>query len=128
MNLRIQNLLFLTLPLFSIITLNSTKVQAASVIPNFTTGTVTSETTSRTEIVEVIRQIEYSTSTSYTVSGNNINIPGAPAPGANYTIINQGAPFQFTETLMTPGIATETSIERTTTVDSFTTSISVFTQ
>jgi hypothetical protein len=114
------------LPLLGI--LLTAPVHAASVVPSFTTGTVTSETTTRTEVVEVINQIEYSTATSYTVTGTNINIPGTPGPDANYTIHTQGAPFQFSETLMTPGIATETSIQRTTTTDSFTTSISVFTQ
>lgn len=101
---------------------------SASVVPNFTRGTVTSETTSRTEVTEIIRQIEYTTGTSYTVTGTNINFPSNPAPGANYTLINQGEPFQFSETLLGPGIATETQIERTTITDSFTTSISVFTQ
>ena len=103
-------------------------VQAASVVPNFTRGTVTSETTSRTEITEIIHQIEYTTGTSYTVTGSNINIPMNPGPGANYTQIDPGAPFQFSETILGPGIATETHIERTTITDSFTTSISVFTQ
>ena len=77
-------------------------VQAASVVPNFTRGTVTSETTSRTEITEIINQIEYSTGTSYTVSGTNINIPANPAPGANYTQIDPSAPFQFSETILGP--------------------------
>ena len=103
-------------------------VQAASVIPNFTRGTVSSETTTRTEVIEIINQVEYSTGTSYTVTGSNINIPANPTPGASYTIVEQGAPFQFSETLMGPGISSETQIERTTIVDSFTTSISVFTQ
>ena len=101
---------------------------AAAVVPNFTRGTVTSETTSRTEVTEIIKQIEYSTGTSYTVTGTNINFPTNPVPGANYTLINQGEPFQFSETILGPGIATETQIERTTITDSFTTSISVFTQ
>ena len=101
---------------------------AASVVPNFTRGTVSSETTTRTEVIEIINQVEYSTGTSYTVTGSNINIPVNPTPGASYTIVEQGAPFQFSETLMGPGISSETSIERTTIVDSFTTSISVFTQ
>ena len=101
---------------------------AASVVPNFTTGTVTSETTSRTEVTEVINVVEYSTATSYTVSGTNINIPSSPSPGTNYTIVEQGAPFQFSETLMTPGISSVTDMTRTTITDSFTTSISVFTQ
>ena len=102
--------------------------QAASVVPNFTTGTVTSETTSRTEIIEVIKQSEYSTATTYTVTGTNINIPGSPSFGTNYTIVNQGAAFQFSETTFTPGLVTFTEIERTTITDSTTLSTSVFTQ
>ena len=103
-------------------------VQAASVVPNFTTGVVTSETTSRTEVTEVINVIEYSNSNSYTVNGTNINIPAAPAPGTNYTMVEQGAPFQFTETIMTPGISSVTDMTRTTVTDSYTMSTSVFTQ
>ena len=101
---------------------------AAPVTPNFTSGTITSETKTRTEIVEVIKQIEYTTGTSYTVTGTNINIPGRPSPGANYSIMTQGAPFQFSETHLTPGIAKETWIDRKTTEDSVTNSTSVFTQ
>ena len=101
---------------------------SASVVPNFTRGTVTSETTTNTTVVETIRQIEYTTGDSYTVSGTNINIPDNPGPDSNYTIVDQGAPFQFSETYLGPGIASETSIDRTTTVESYTTSISVFTQ
>ena len=101
---------------------------AAPVTPNFTSGTITSETKTHTEVVETIKQIEYSTGTSYTVTGTNINIPSNPMPGANYTIQTQGAPFQFSETILTPGIAKETWIDRKTTEDSVTNSISVFTQ
>lgn len=101
---------------------------SASVVPNFTTGTVTSETTSRTEVIEVIRQQEYSTATTYTVTGHNINIPANPALGSNYTITQQGAPFQFSESYFTPGLVTDTQIERTTVTDSTTFSTSVFTQ
>ena len=108
--------------------LGATGAQARTVVPNFTTGTVNSETTTRTSITEVINVVEYSTGSSYTVTGTNINIPANPGIGANYTQINPGEAFQFSETVLTPGIASETSIERTTVVDSFTTSISVFTQ
>ncbi len=101
---------------------------AGPVTPNFTSGTITSETKTRTEVVEVIKQIEYTTGTSYTVTGTNINIPGTPAPGMNYTIQTQGAPFQFSETYLTPGVAKETWIDRKTTEDSLTNTISVFTQ
>ena len=106
----------------------TTPVYAESVVPNFTRGTITAETKTRTEIVETIKQIEYTTGTSYTVTGTNISIPSTPAPGANYSVMTQGAPFQFSETYLGPGIAKETWIERTTTQDSTTNSISVFTQ
>ena len=101
---------------------------AAPVTPNFTSGTITSETKTRTEVIEVIKQIEYTTGTSYTVTGTNINIPDRPGPGANYTIQTQGAPFQFSETYLTPGIAKETWIDRKTVEESTTNSLSVFTQ
>ena len=102
--------------------------QAATVVPNFTTGTVTSETTTTTNVTEVINVVEYSNATSYTVTGSNIVIPDCPEPGAEYTIKEQGAPFQFTETLMTPGISTVTNMTRNTTTNSYTMSTSVFTQ
>ena len=102
--------------------------QAGTVVPNFTTGVVTSETTSRTEVTEVINVVEYSNANSYTVTGTNINIPANPAPGANYTMVESGAPFQFSETLMTPGISQITDMTRTTVTESFTTTTSVFTQ
>jgi hypothetical protein len=105
-----------------------TPVYAESVVPNFTRGTINATTESTTRIVETIRQVEYTTGTSYTVTGTNINIPGTPQQGANYTIMNQGAPFQFSETYLGPGLAKETWIDRTTEVESTTTSISVFTQ
>ncbi len=112
----------------ALLLLLSSPVQAASVVPNFTSGVVTSETTSRTEVTEIINVVEYSNATSYTVNGTNINIPDNPSMGANYTQINPGAPFQFSETVMTPGISSVTDMSRTTVTDSFTTSISVFTQ
>jgi hypothetical protein len=105
-----------------------TPAYAESVVPNFTRGTITATTETTTKIVEAIRQVEYTTGTSYTVTGTNINIPGTPAPGANYTIIDQGAPFQFSETYLGPGVAKETWIDRTTEQKSTTNSISVFTQ
>ena len=101
---------------------------AQSVVPSFTKGTVNSSTTSKTVITESIRQVEYSNTYSYNLTGTNINIPGKPQEGAAYTIHTQGAPFQFSETIMQPGLAKETWIDRTTTQQSFTESLSVFTQ
>ena len=101
---------------------------ANTVVPNFTRGTITATTESTTRIVETIRQIEYTTGESYTVTGTNINIPGVPQRGANYSIMTPGAPFQFSETYLGPGVAKETWIDRTTETESVTNSVSVFTQ
>jgi len=105
-----------------------TPAYANSVVPNFTKGTINATTESTTKIIESIRVVEYTTGESYTVTGTNINIPGTPHQGANYTIMDQGAPFQFSETYLGPGLATETWIDRTSETNSTTTSISVFTQ
>jgi hypothetical protein len=106
----------------------SSPALAESVVPNFTRGTINATTESTTKVIETIRQVEYTTGTSYTVTGTNINIPGTPQQGANYSIMNQGAPFQFSETYLGPGMAKETWIDRSTETQSTTTSISVFTQ
>jgi hypothetical protein len=101
---------------------------AESIVPNFTRGTINATTESTTKVIESIRQVEYTTGTSYTATGTNINIPGTPQQGANYSVMTQGAPFQFSETYLGPGVAKETWIDRTTETQSTTTSISVFTQ
>ena len=103
-----------------------TPAYAESVVPNFTRGTINATTESTTKIIETIRQVEYTTGESYTVTGTNINIPGVPQKGAGYSIMTQGAPFQFSETYLGPGVAKETWIDRTTETQSTTTSISVF--
>ena len=105
-----------------------TPAYAESVVPNFTRGMINATTETTTKIVETIRQVEYTTGTSYTVTGTNINIPGSPVYGQTYSIMNQGAPFQFSETYLGPGVAKETWIDRTTEQKSTTNSISVFTQ
>jgi hypothetical protein len=105
-----------------------TPAYAESVVPNFTRGTITATTESTTKIVESIRQVEYTTGESYTVTGTNINIPGNPTKDTNYSITTPGAPFQFSETYLGPGIAKETWIDRTTEIESVTNSVSVFTQ
>jgi hypothetical protein len=105
-----------------------TPAYAESVVPNFTRGTINATTESTTKIIESIRQVEYTTGESYTVTGTNINIPGNPTKDTEYSIITPGAPFQFSETYLGPGVAKETWIDRTTETQSTTTSISVFTQ
>ena len=102
--------------------------QAAPIVPNFTTGTVTSHTETTTTVTESIRQIDFHTGTSYTVSGTNINVGGRPGIDCPYSIQNQGQAFQFTETNFGPGISRQTSIDRQTVITSVTDSMSVFSQ
>ena len=106
----------------------STPAKAAPVAPNFTSGTVTSHTETTTTVRETINQIDYSTGSSYTVSGTNVTFPGTPGVDTPYSIVSPGGAFQFSESTLGPGIARETLIERETTVLSVTDSISVFTQ
>lgn len=101
---------------------------ASAVVPSFTTGTVTSHTETTTTVTESIRQIDYQTGWSYTATGTNINIPTSPQLGTTYTQVNPGQPFQFSESYFGPGQSRETNIDRTTTIQSVTDSISVFTQ
>ena len=108
--------------------LHGVAATAAPVVPNFTTGTVTSHTTSTQTITESIRQIDYHVGSSYTVTGTNITVPGTPAPGAGYTITTPGEPFQFTETHFGAGISRITEIDRSITTLSTSDSISVFSQ
>ena len=108
--------------------LHGASVKAGSVVPNFTRGTVTADTTSTTEVVETIHQIEYTTGSSYSVTGTNITMPSNPGPNTTYSVTTPGQPFQFSETYLGPGIASETWIDRTTTINSTTNSLSVFTQ
>lgn len=103
-------------------------VKSAPVTPSFTTGTVTSHTETTTTITENIRQIDFQTGTSYTVSGTNITWDGPPVLGANYSVVTPGASFQFSETYLPPGESRVTEITRVTESFSVTDSISVFTQ
>tara|TARA_R110001592_G_scaffold128703_1_gene340864 strand:- start:164 stop:520 length:357 start_codon:yes stop_codon:yes gene_type:complete len=112
----------------ALLLLSATSAAAVPVTPSFTTGTVTSHTETTTTINESIRQTDYHSGYSYTVSGSNINIPANPGQGANYTMVEQGAAFQFSETYFGPGISSYTEIDRTMTIMSVTDSISAFSQ
>ena len=99
-----------------------------AVTPSFTRGTMNSRTESTTTVTETYEIVEYSTGTSYTMSGTNIQWTGQPGPDAVYTQMEPGGATQFSETFLTPGIASTTNFTRTPVMDSVTTSISVFTQ
>jgi len=113
---------------FALVLLLVASPAAASVVPSFTTGTVTSRTESTQTVTENIIQTDLQTGFTYTVSGTNIRIPSNPQQGATYTQLNPGAAFQFSETYFGPGVSRVTEIERTTTTTSVTDSLSVFTQ
>ena len=100
----------------------------ASSVPTFTRGTMTSTTTSFTTVTETYNIVDYSTGSSYTMSGQNIQFSGKPRVGANYSQAVPGLATQFSESSLGPGISRVTNFTRTTTIDSTTQSLSVFTQ
>ena len=100
----------------------------ANVTPSFTRGTMTSRTESTTTVSEAYEIVEFSTGSSYTMSGTNIQWTGKPTLESNYTQVVPGAATQFTETVLGPGISTTTNFTRETVVESVTNSTSVFTQ
>ena len=137
----------------AIIALTPQSVGAVPVVPNFTQGSMTSHTETTSTVTETINSIDYNTGYQYVVTGTNIShdgntisapsttagtntIEGVPStwPGMNlsnkpnFTITNPGAAFQFTETYQGPGLATQTIIQRTTTIQSVTDTTSTFTQ
>jgi len=127
--------------------------RAVPVVPNFTQGSMTSHTETTSTVTETINSINYNTGYQYVVTGTNISHDGntisAPAATAatntiegvtstwtgmdlsekpNFTITTPGSAFQFTETYQGPGLATQTIIQRTTTIQSVTDTTSTFTQ
>ena len=130
-----------------------TKTDAVPVIPNFQQGVLSSTTTTKTKVNEVINSYEYRTGYELSVSGTNIApVNGELAPRAlttttntingissrwtgldpadkpSWNIVNQGAAFSFVETLQGPGLVNHTLINRETDIESLTETTSTFTQ
>lgn len=128
-------------------------IKSVPVVPNFQQGVLNSTTTTKTKVTEVINSYEYRTGYEYTVTGTNIapasgeiapralttttnNLNGItsvwrgldPLDKPQWNIVNQGSAFQFTETLMAPGLTTHTLINRDTDIESITETTSTFTQ
>ena len=126
---------------------------AVPVVPNFTQGSMTSTTETTSTISETINSMDYSTGWTYSVSGTNVQHDGTsmtPDVGTaqsntlngvtsswtgldvnnkpNWTVTQQGAPFPFTEHYVAPGLQTHTIIQREQTIQSVTTSTSIFSQ
>jgi hypothetical protein len=129
-----------------------TKTDAVPVVPNFQQGVLSSKTTTKTKVTEVINSYEYRTGYELSVSGTNIEPTGSVAPTSlitttntvngissvwrgldpaakpEWNIVNQGASFQFVETLQGPGLVNHTLINRETDIESVTDTTSTFTQ
>ena len=132
-------------------------VKSQPVVPNFTTGTMSSTTNTTTSINETITSTDYhGNSYEYTVTGLGVTTDGSVAPdttdvngtvgGQSYTWTgldlstenkptfqladpSSGAAFQFTETYRGPGgISNVTTIQRNIESQSVVTSTSVFSQ
>lgn len=102
--------------------------QSIPVIPNFSSGSMSSRTETTSKTNELIISETYQTGWEYTVSGTNIQHDGnSLSPGTtsinswtgldasnkpNWTIVRPGEAFQFMETLKNPGLSNVTTIER----------------
>ena len=124
---------------------------AMPVVPNFRTGTMTSKTTSTTQVTETIRSVDFATGYTYSASGSGVEHSGSsilPSAGAvqnqtiegvtsswtglalenkpSWSMTTPGGSFQFVESYSGPGLQTVTDIQRTTIVESVTDTTSVF--
>ena len=121
------------------------------VVPNFTQGSMTSNTETTSTVTETINSMSYDTGYQHVITGTNISHDGntlsSPTTTGNsntlngvtstwtgldleqkpnFTITNSGQPFQFTETYSGPGLKNHTIINRTTTIQSVTNTTSTF--
>ena len=132
---------FLLLLLFSLvgdILFFAKPAVAVPVVPNFSTGSMTTHT-------ETIVSESYGTGWQYSVSGTNIEpVNGASlTPGTttingwsaldvnskpSWSIADPGQSFQFVETYSGPGLSNVTTIQRVTEINQITDTISTFSQ
>ena len=130
---------------------NVRTVNAVPVVPNFTQGSMTSTTETTSTVTETINSMNYDTGYQYVITGTNIEHDGSSiSPPSttgnsntlngvtstwtdldlnnkpNFTITTPGAAFQFTENFSGPGLKNHTVINRTTEIQSVTTTTSVF--
>lgn len=132
--------------------IHNNEAMAVPVVPNFTQGSMTSHTETTTKVTETINSIDYNTGWQYSVTGSNITNSGSsispPAGVTNNTtngvtspwtslksdkkpdwsIVNTGQAFQFTESYSGPGMSNQTIITRTTEIQSVTDTVSIFSQ
>ena len=120
-------------------------VKAVPVVPNFSTGSMTTHTETTSNVTETIVSESYETGWQYSVSGTNIE----PANGASLTpgtttvngwsaldvsnkpkwnITTPGGAFQFVETYSGPGLSNITTVQKLTEIKQITDTISTFSQ
>ena len=130
---------------------NVQTAMSVPVVPNFTQGSMTSNTETTSTVSETINSMNYDTGYQYVITGTNISHDGdtISAPNStgnsntlngvtstwtnldlqskpNFTITTPGDPFQFTESYSGPGLSNHTIIQRTTTIQSVTNTTSTF--
>ena len=135
----------------ALIALIPQSVGAVPVVPNFTQGSMTSNTETTSTVTETINSMNYDTGYQHVITGTNISHDGntisSPTTTGNsntlngvtstwtgldlqqkpnFTITNPGQAFQFTETYSGPGLKNHTIINRTTTIQSVTNTTSTF--
>ena len=130
---------------------NVQTAMSVPVVPNFTQGSMTSNTETTSTVSETINSMNYNTGYEYVITGTNIEHDGATisAPSTtgnsntlngvtstwtnldlnnkpNFTMTTPGADFQFVESYSGPGLSNHTIIQRTTTIQSVTSTTSTF--
>ena len=130
---------------------NVQPAMSVPVVPNFTQGSMTSNTETTSTVTETINSMNYATRYQYVITGTNIQHDGntISAPSStgnsntlngvtstwtgldlnnkpNFTITTPGEAFQFTESYSGPGLSNHTIINRTTTIQSVTNTTSTF--
>ena len=124
---------------------------AVPVVPNFTQGAMQSNTETTSTVTETINSMNYDTGYQLVITGTNVEMDATSiSPTANitttnsiegvtstwtgldlstkpnFTITSPGGSFQFTESYSGPGLKTQTIIQRTTTIESVTSTTSQF--
>jgi len=130
---------------------NVQTAMSVPVVPNFTQGSMTSNTETTSTVSETINSMSYDTGYQYVITGTNIQHDGntisSPSTTGNsntlngvtstwtgldldnkpnFTLTTPGAAFQFTESYSGPGLSNHTIIQRTTEIQSVTNTTSVF--
>ena len=135
-----------------VVALAAPEAKSVPVVPNFNQGVLSSTTTTKTKVTEIINSYRYRTGYEYTASGTNVAPEGFiapmslvtttnslngvssvwrgldPASKPSWKIVNEAASFSFAETLQGPGLTEHTIINRETDIESITETLSTFTQ